>query len=91
MPELAAAVVGGGKEGFRREEYQYILLRTNIQPNKLEILRDTCVNKDDGARAVIYVFYMFAMYLICINFSRRWTIERRNVFFTFAATVYTYE
>lgn len=55
MPELAAAVVGGGKEGFRREEYQYILLRTNIQPNKLEILRDTCVNKDDGARAVIYV------------------------------------
>lgn len=33
MPEPAAAAVErGGKEGFRREEYQYILLRTNIQP-----------------------------------------------------------
>lgn len=31
-PAAAAAVGRGGKEGFRREEYQYILLRTNIQP-----------------------------------------------------------
>lgn len=32
VPELAARMEEGGKEGFRREEYQYILLRTNIQP-----------------------------------------------------------
>lgn len=33
MPEPAAAAMErDGKEGFRREEYQYILLRTNIQP-----------------------------------------------------------
>jgi len=53
-----------GKEGFRREEYQYISLRTNIQPNKLEILRGTCVNKEDGTRYT---------YFIRINFSRRRT------------------
>lgn len=37
VPEPAAAGDGGGKErggkeGFRWEEYQHILLRTNIQP-----------------------------------------------------------
>jgi len=47
----------------RNINISYCVQTYNRSGNKLEILRDTCVNKDDG---VIYVF----TYLIRMNFSR---------------------
>lgn len=58
---------GVEKKGLdeRNINISYCVQTYSRSGNKLEILRDTCVNKDDGD------VRMFTTYLIRINFSKR--------------------